>query len=663
MNTSNKYANAIRLLAVDMVEAAKSGHPGMPMGMADVATVLFRDFLKFHPADPYWPNRDRFVLSAGHGSALLYSILYLTGYEEFNLDELKRFRQLHSKTPGHPEHGLAGGIETTTGPLGQGLANAVGIGIAERALNAKFGDELISYKTYVIAGDGCLMEGISQEAISLAGHLKLSNLVVLWDDNHISIDGDTSLATSDNQLARFAASGWEVHAIDGHNYEQISASLAAAQLASAPTMIACKTTIGYGSPNRAGTSHAHGSPLGEKEVELTRKQLNWPYPAFMVPAEILSAWRSFSSRNNLAYEAWSKASKTKRGKRLLEHITSGNKHWYEAMKQGLASLCAELAQQSPAEATRRSSQRVLEKICPLIPELIGGSADLTPSNNTYVAMQNNITPRSYNGSYIHYGVREHAMGAVMNGLALSGFIPYGGTFLTFSDYMRPAIRLAAIMKQQVIYVMTHDSICLGEDGPTHQPIEHLPALRAMPHLKVLRPCDALEVAQSWEVALKYQGPTIIALTRQTVPYVHRVDHKRNMVELGAYVIQEFGEMRNYVALLASGSEVHLACQVAQILYEQSKIASKVVSVPDLGGAAAQKEEYKKQLLEGAAVKVVIEAAKIIGWSEVFGQIDLAIGMDDFGASAPAEVLYKHYGFEPQTVADRILKVFDKLAKY
>lgn len=512
-------ANAIRALAMDAVQAAKSGHPGMPMGMADVATVLFRDFLKFDPADPQWPNRDRFVLSAGHGSMLLYSLLYLTGYPGMDIEQLKNFRQLDSKTAGHPEYGHAPGIETTTGPLGQGIGNAVGMALAERMLNARLGSDVIDHYTYAIAGDGCLMEGISHEAISFAGHLGLGKLILLFDDNGISIDGPTNLTVSDDQPARFAAHGWNTLSIDGHDPEAIANALKTARAdSSKPWLIACKTTIGFGAPTKAGKSSTHGEPLGEEEIKGAREKLHWPYAPFEIPEKVLSAWREVGARGATARATWATKTAGNTAAEIALAVPAGTKHM-SAVSDAIAAAKAEFASDETKRATRVWSQKTLEHIVPVLPELIGGSADLTPSNGTRTKLHKPVTKDDFSGNYIHYGVREHAMAAMMNGIALNGaFIPYGATFLVFTDYCRPSIRLSALMRQRVIYVMTHDSIGLGEDGPTHQPVEHLAALRAIPHLIVMRPADGIETVECWEVALSHtNNPSVFALSRQALP--------------------------------------------------------------------------------------------------------------------------------------------------
>ncbi len=630
-------ANAIRALAMDAVEAAKSGHPGMPMGMADVATVLFTEFLRFDAADPKWPNRDRFVLSAGHGSMLLYSLLYLTGTPGMDLDQLKNFRQLGSKTAGHPEFGHAPGIETTTGPLGQGLGNAVGMALAERLLNARHGDAIVDHHTYVIAGDGCLMEGISHEAISLAGHLKLSKLIVLWDDNSISIDGPTNLSVSDDQRQRFEASGWATLACDGHDAAAVRKALQAALNTGKPTMIACKTVIGYGSPKKQGTAAAHGSPLGPDEIAAARKVLGWEHGPFVVPAPVLSAWRTAGSRGATVHAAWSKRAKGQ-GAVLGDPIDADAK---AAIAKATAEIKTKFTTDKPKIATRVSSQHVIEKLVPVLPSLMGGSADLTGSNGTRTGLHKSVTPDSFGNNYLHYGVREHGMAAAMNGLALhGGLVPYGGTFLVFTDYCRPAIRLSALMGQRVIYIMTHDSIGLGEDGPTHQPVEHLAALRAIPNLNVFRPGDAVEVAECWQVALESAGtPSVMALSRQNMPTL-RGDGAENQSAKGAYVLHEPKGPRA-VTLMASGSELMLI-QVAAETLAAAGIAAAVVSVPCMDLFAAQPAAYRASVL-GSAPRIAVEAAVQQGWDRWIGDTGTFIGMHSFGASGPFEKLYEHFG--------------------
>ncbi len=632
-------ANAIRALSMDAVEKAASGHPGMPMGMADVATVLFSEFLKFDPKHPNWPDRDRFILSAGHGSMLQYALLYLTGYDDMTLEEIKRFRQLGAKTAGHPEFGHATGIETTTGPLGQGLANSVGFALAERMLAARFGN-LVDHHTYVIAGDGCLMEGISQEAISLAGHLKLNKLIVLWDDNKISIDGPTSLTISEDTLKRFEASGWYVQAIDGHNVDAIRAALKKAQASDKPVLIACRTKIGYGAPTKENSEKCHGSPLGKDEIAGARKNLGWSYGEFEIPDAILSAWREIGARGGKAFSEWSK----KPGNYDFERLMHGDlpDGWNDAF----TAFKKKLAETKPKEATRKSSENVLNVLTKEIPEMVGGSADLTGSNNTKTNHQSPVTSHDYSGSYIYYGVREHAMGAAMNGMALhGGFIPYGGTFLIFTDYMRPAIRLSALMQQRVIYVMTHDSIGLGEDGPTHQPVEHLASLRAIPNLNVFRPCDATETAECWALALTQKNtPSILSLTRQNLPALRTEYTDQNLCARGGYVISEcqVASAKCQVTLIATGSEVSIAIDAQKKLAEKN-IAAKVVSLPCWELFDAQTKEYKESVLGKNTLKVAIEAASGFGWERYIGTDGIFIGMKGFGASAPAPDLYKHFG--------------------
>ena len=639
-------ANAIRALAMDGVQAANSGHPGMPMGMADVATVLFREFLKFDASAPHWPDRDRFILSAGHGSMLLYALLYLNGYPGMDASDLKAFRQLGSKTAGHPEYGHAPGIETTTGPLGQGLANAVGFALAERLLAARHGDELVDHKTYVIAGDGCLMEGISQEAISLAGHLKLSKLIVLWDDNSISIDGATSLAVSDDQAKRFEASGWQTAKVDGHNPSEIRAALKAAQAASKPTLIACKTIIGFGAPNKQGKASAHGEPLGADEIKLARERLGWTSAPFEVPADILKAWRTTGARGASARKAWeTRAAKTP-ASAFSDPVTP--EVAADLRKAARAAGTAFIAEKAKL-ATRQSSQKVIEALLPALPTLLGGSADLTGSNGTRTKLHSSVSAANFKANYIHYGVREHGMAAAMNGLALhGGFVPYGATFLVFTDYCRPAIRLSALMEQRVIYVMTHDSIGLGEDGPTHQPVEHLAALRAIPNVQVFRPCDAVEVAECWELALlSAKTPSILALTRQGVPTV-RTSAAENLSAKGAYVLAE-AEGKRAVTLLATGSEVEIALN-ARALLAKDGVAAAVVSMPSMELFAKQSAAYRAAVL-GSGVIVAVEAGVQQCWDRWLGHRGRFLGMSSFGASAPIAKLYEHFGITPAKVAE------------
>ncbi len=639
-------ANAIRALAMDAVQKANSGHPGMPMGMADVATVLFDKFLKFDAADPDWPDRDRFVLSAGHGSMLLYALLYLTGVPGMTRDQLEGFRQLGSMTAGHPEYSHAPGVETTTGPLGQGLANAVGMALAERLLAARFGDELVDHYTYVIAGDGCLMEGISHEAISLAGHLRLSKLIVLFDDNAISIDGPTALAVSDDQAARFAASGWEVVRVDGHDPEAIETAISAARVSDRPSLICCRTVIGYGAPTKEGTAATHGAPLGADEVAGARERLGWPHPPFEVPEDILDAWRAIGARGAAERQAWSARLAGHPKLEAFNQALAGEVP--ENVLQALAAHKAKLATERPKLATRQSSKAALEAIAPNLPWLIGGSADLTGSNGTKTSEMTVVAPDDFSGTYIHYGVREHAMAAAMNGLALhGGLIPYGGTFLVFTDYARPAIRLSALMGLRVIYVMTHDSIGLGEDGPTHQPIEHLAALRAIPNLCVFRPADAIETAECWELALAQDGrPSVLALTRQGVPTL-REEAGENRCARGGYVLAEADGDRR-VSLLATGSEVEIAMAARDRLAAEG-IGAAVVSLPCWELFEEQDAAYRDAVL-GSAPRIAVEAAAPFGWTRYVDSEADVIGLHGFGASAPGPALYEYFGLTAERIA-------------
>ena len=658
----NDMANAIRALAMDAVQNADSGHPGMPMGMADVATVLFTRFLKFDAAHPEWPDRDRFVLSAGHGSMLLYALLFLTGVPDMTLDELKRFRQLGSRTPGHPEYGHAPGIETTTGPLGQGLGNAVGMALAERLLNARYGDEIVDHHTYVIAGDGCLMEGISQEAISLAGHLKLGRLIVLFDDNQISIDGPTSLSVSDDQLERFRASGWHTAKVDGHDPEAVALAIQNAKaVTDRPSLIACRTIIGYGAPAKQGTAATHGSPLGEEEIKGARERLGWRHARFEVPKPILASWRATGARNAAAYERWQTTVKrldSATRKRLTNPVDPGVRGKIAADVNALKS---DFSRDAAKLATRQSSQKVLEKLVPVVPGLIGGSADLTGSNSTLTKLHTIVKANDFSGNYVHYGVREHGMAAAMNGLALhGGIVPYGGTFLVFSDYCRPSIRLSALMGKRVIYVMTHDSIGLGEDGPTHQPVEQLAALRAMPNLNLFRPADSVECAECWQIALGTEAtPSILALTRQGLPLLRTAHTDENLSAKGAYVLIE-PKGRRDVTLIATGSEVSLAVTAAKVLQGEG-IDAAVVSMPCWELFASQDQGYQDAVL-GRAPRVGVEAAIDFGWQKWLGPQGIFIGMRGFGASAPAEELYKHFGITAAAVETAAREVNSKSKK-
>lgn len=647
-------SNALRFLSVDAVQQANSGHPGMPMGMACVMTVLYTRFIKFQASKPDWPDRDRFVLSAGHGSMLLYSLLHLTGYEDFPLQELKRFRQFGSCTAGHPEYGHGAGIETTTGPLGQGIANGVGMALAERMLAEQFGSELVDHHTYVLAGDGCLMEGISHEAVSLAGHLGLGKLIVLFDDNSISIDGPTSLAVSDDQLKRFESSRWHTQTCDGHDSAEITAAIETAQKDERPSLIAFKTQIGYGAPNKAGTASAHGAPLGEEEIEGTREQLNWPHPPFNIPEKIQSLWQRVGKLGNVEFKSWLSRLQNSRHRAEFERVTSGElpAEW----KQALMLHKQKLIESMPKLATRKASQEVLNVIAPALPELTGGSADLSGSNLTRAANQSCVQSGDFNGNYIHFGVREHAMAAVMNGMALhGGLIPYGGTFLVFSDYCRPAIRLSALMRQRVIYVMTHDSIGLGEDGPTHQPVEHLASLRAIPNLNVFRPADSVETAECWEIALETEErPSILSLSRQSLPALRSEFSEENLCLRGGYLIGDV-EGERQVTLIASGSEVSIAIEAKNFL-QQEGIEAAVVSMPCLDLFLEKDADYRKEVLGEGCAKVVVEAAIRQGWDALLGPQDSFVGMKGFGASAPASDLYQHFGITPVRIVEEAQKV-------
>ncbi|MDA0703153.1 MAG: transketolase [Proteobacteria bacterium] len=645
-----RMADAIRVLAMDAVEAAKSGHPGMPMGMADAATALFADHLKFDPADPAWPDRDRFVLSAGHGSMLLYALLHLTGYEAMTMDEIRNFRQLGSRTAGHPEYGHAPGIETTTGPLGQGLANAVGMALAERLMAARFGDAVVDHHTYAIAGDGCLMEGISHEAISLAGHLKLGKLIVLFDDNRISIDGPTDLSVSDDQAARFAASGWDTEAVDGQDAAAVSAAIARAKKTDRPSLILCRTTIGYGAPSKAGSAGSHGSPLGAEEIAGARAAYGWKAEPFELPDDVLTAWRTVGAKGAESRAAWAKRRDALPGERknVFERTIAGRLP--EGLDDTIRAYKKSLSEEAPKRATRQSSGETLDVLAEHLPELIGGSADLTGSNNTKAKSQGIVSPEDFSGGYIHYGVREHGMAAAMNGMALhGGLIPYGGTFLIFTDYARPAMRLSALMGIRTIYVMTHDSIGLGEDGPTHQPVEQLASLRTMPNMAVFRPADAVETAECWALALARQdGPSTLALTRQGLPTLRTTHTDENLSARGAYVLVEAsGPAR--VTLYATGSEVSLAVE-AQALLEGKGVPTRVVSVPSRELFEAQDESYKAGIVDPNQVRIAVEAAIGFGWERFTGAEGAFVGMTGFGASAPAGDLYRHFGITAEAIA-------------
>ena len=643
-------ANALRFLAVDAVQKANSGHPGMPMGMADVATVLYTRFLNFNASDPAWADRDRFILSAGHGSMLLYALLHLTGYEDFSLEELKNFRQLGSRTAGHPEYGHGAGIETTTGPLGQGIANAVGMALAERMLADRFGSDLVDHNTYVIAGDGCLMEGISHEAASFAGRLGLGKLVVLFDDNGISIDGSTDIAVNDDQMMRFGACGWDVSFCDGHDPDAIAQAINGAhETQDKPSLIACKTMIGFGSPNKAGTAATHGAPLGDEEIAATREALNWPHSPFEIPEAVSSAWRRVGAMKSAKMEAWRKRLEDSGRKAEFERLISGTlpKDWLVSVQDFKRKHSAEKTK----VATRKASQETLDVLAEAIPELAGGSADLTGSNLTKAKSQKPVTPGDFSGSYIHYGVREHGMAAAMNGIALhGGFVPYGGTFLIFTDYCRPAIRLSALMKQRVIYVMTHDSIGLGEDGPTHQPVEHLASLRAIPNLNVYRPCDVVETAECWAASLETSStPSVLSLSRQGLPCLRTEHTDENLSAKGGYVLAE-AEAKRAVTLIASGSEVEIAMQACDQLKAEG-ISAAVVSMPCLDKFEEQSQEYRDQVIHPDTPVVVVEAAIEQSWGKYIGRNGKFVGMSTFGASAPANELYEHFGITTQNVVN------------
>jgi transketolase len=642
----HSMANAIRALSMDAVQKANSGHPGAPMGLADVATVLFSKFLKFDASAPTWPDRDRFILSAGHGSMLLYSLLHLTGYADMTMDQIKNFRQLGSITAGHPEYGHASGIETTTGPLGQGISNAVGFAMAERHLNATFGAQLCSHKTYVIAGDGCLMEGISQEAIGLAGHLKLSNLIVIWDDNNISIDGRVSMSDSTNQVARFEASGWRVLRCDGHNFAAIEAALRAAQNSDRPVMIAAKTIIGKGSPNKKDSYQAHGSPLGPDEIALARKELNWPHEPFVIPQDIVLAWRAVGVRSKETRLAWERAVANQPNsaefmRRVSGKLPAGFAKAMDDFKQALAA-------NPPHIATRNSSQNTLDVINAVLPDTIGGSADLTGSNNTKSKEMQVYSAMNYGGRYVHFGIREHGMAAALNGMALhGGVIPYGGTFFCFTDYCRPSIRLAALMGIRSIFVMTHDSIGLGEDGPTHQPVEHLAACRVIPNLLTLRPCDAIEAAECWQIAIETtSGPSNLVLTRQKLKPARLTHSAQNLCALGAYEIAP--ATKSKAVIFASGSEVEIAME-AKVALDKKGIPTRVVSVPSMELFERQPAAYKAKLLGKEKIRIAVEAGLRTGWDRFIGVDGHFIGMTGFGASAPAEKLYQHFGITAKAV--------------
>jgi transketolase len=643
-------ANALRALAMDAVEQAKSGHPGMPMGMADIATVLFTQFLRFDPQAPDWPDRDRFILSNGHGSMLLYGLLHLTGYPDMTMDEIRRFRQLGSRTAGHPERGLASGIEVTTGPLGQGLGNSVGMALAERHLAAQFGDDIVDHHTYVFCGDGCLMEGISHEALGLAGHLRLNKLTVFWDDNSITIDGPTSLAVSDDQVERFRAHGWNAERIDGLDHNAIAAAIERAQASDKPSLIACRTIIAFGAPTKAGTAAAHGNPLGAEEIKGARERLGWEYPPFVIPDDVRQEWREAGARGAPVRQQWEKRLAAIPAERRREFLRRFNAELPADFDATIAKVCDEFRAKNAKIATRQASGNVLDALVPVVPELIGGSADLTPSNNTKAKGMEDVKPGDYTGRYVRYGIREHGMAAAMNGIAAhGGLIPYGGTFLTFTDYCRPSIRLSALSHLGVIYVMTHDSIGLGEDGPTHQPIEHLAALRAIPRLRVFRPADPVETAECWALAMKERhAPSILALTRQPLPLLRTEATSENRSARGAYVLAEADSARR-VTLLATGSEVSRAMAAREALAKDG-IAAAVVSMPCWELFERQPEDYRSAVL-GTAPRVGVEAAARFGWDRWLGSRSAFIGMHDFGASGPIETVYPHFGFTAEKVAE------------
>ncbi|MCP4393025.1 MAG: transketolase [Alphaproteobacteria bacterium] len=649
--SDQNLANAIRFLSADAIQKANSGHPGMPMGMADVATVLFKNFLKFNPQEPKWADRDRFVLSAGHGSMLIYSLLYLTGYEQATIDEIKNFRQLGSCMAGHPEYGHLEGVETTTGPLGQGIATAVGMALAEKMLAEKYGKDIVDHYTYVIAGDGCLMEGISQEAISLSGHLGLDKMIVLWDNNNITIDGKVEVSSSENQFKRFEAAGWDTFDVDGHNSEEIKAAIANARRTSKPSLISCRTVIGKGAPTKQGTEHVHGAPLGEDELAAARKALGWTSGSFEVPEEIIAEWRSIGAKGQADCSEWQDRLNSIPAdiKDEFERIMSGKLP--ASWKDKVAAYKQKLVAEKPKVATRKASQMALEELVPAIPEMLGGSADLTGSNLTKTSKMTSVTPSDFSGNYMHYGIREHGMAAAMNGIALhGGFLPYSGTFFAFVDYLRPSLRLGALMGVRAIHVMTHDSIGLGEDGPTHQPIEHLASVRAMPNVLTFRPCDVVETAECWELAVENEGgPSVIVLSRQGLPTL-RDDVSKNPCANGGYVISEAdGECK--ATIIATGSEVEIAMN-AQAALKEKGVAAAVVSMPCTELFDKQDEAYKASVL-GDCPRVVIEAASPYGWERYVGDNGKIIAIDSFGASAPAPELYKHFGITAEAVVNAV----------
>ena len=651
-----RMADAIRFLATDGVQAANSGHPGMPMGMADAAVALFADHIHVDPTCPTWPDRDRFILSAGHGSMLHYALNHLLGYKDMDAGQLKQFRQLGARTAGHPEYGHADGIETTTGPLGQGITTAVGMALAERRLASQFGRALVDHYTYVIAGDGCLMEGISHEAIDMAGHLKLGRLIVLWDDNDISIDGNTDIATSTNQLARFKAAGWQVTRVDGHDSDAVSAAIHVAKKSRKPSLIACKTVIGFGAPTLAGSHKTHGAPLGDDEIQATRTALGWDHPPFEIPSDIRSLWQEIATRGLDMRTHWQSRLDSSVKKSRFERAMSDElpKALATRMRRYKKQLKAEL----PKVASRQASQMALEVINAAVPTMVGGSADLTGSNLTKTSQMRSITPGNYRGNYVHYGIREHAMGAVMNGMALhGGMIPYGGTFLVFSDYMRGSMRLSALMKQRVIYVLTHDSIGLGEDGPTHQPIEHLAMLRATPNMNVYRPCDAVETAEAWEIALESsETPSVMALSRQGLPTVRTERTNENLTQKGGYILRNVRGARD-ITVMATGSEVAIALDAADVLKDQGYNVA-VVSMPCWELFDQQSDQYRQSVL-GSAPRIAIEALIGFGWDRYLRTQDVFIGMHDFGASGPAPELYQHFGITKERICETAHRLIER----
>ena len=651
-----RMADAIRFLAMDGVQAANSGHPGMPMGMADAAVALFADHIHVDPTCPTWPDRDRFILSAGHGSMLHYALNHLLGYKDMDAGQLKQFRQLGARTAGHPEYGHADGIETTTGPLGQGITTAVGMALAERRLASQFGRALVDHYTYVIAGDGCLMEGISHEAIDMAGHLKLGRLIVLWDDNDISIDGNTDIATSTNQLARFKAAGWQVTRVDGHDSDAVSAAIDVAKKSRKPSLIACKTVIGFGAPTLAGSHKTHGAPLGDDEIQATRTALGWDHPPFEIPSDIRSLWQEIATRGLDMRTHWQSRLDSSVKKSRFERAMSGElpKALATRMRRYKKQLKAEL----PKVASRQASQMALEVINAAVPTMVGGSADLTGSKLTKTSQMRSITPGNYRGNYVHYGIREHAMGAVMNGMALhGGMIPYGGTFLVFSDYMRGSMRLSALMKERVIYVLTHDSIGLGEDGPTHQPIEHLAMLRATPNMNVYRPCDAVETAEAWEIALESsETPSVMALSRQGLPTVRTERTNENLTQKGGYILRNVRGARD-ITVMATGSEVAIALDAADVLKDQGYNVA-VVSMPCWELFDQQSDQYRQSVL-GSAPRIAIEALIGFGWDRYLRTQDVFIGMHDFGASGPAPELYQHFGITKERICETAHRLIER----